>query len=260
MINHTNLEDYTDPVLFDLENNHFDPDGSFYLNLAQQVGGQVLELGCGTGRITIPLAAQGIDITGLDVVPEMLDLARTKAAGLPVNWVEGDVRNFHLRKQFNLICAPGCVFEHLLARTEQEAMLNCVREHLTADGMFVIATRFPHPKAMVNTEEEQDWFAYTDENGKEIRVSGTDFYDPIRQVRHETAYRRWRDKNGEEVTKRARLALRFVFPREMDALLHYNGFSVLQRYGDWDSSPLTNESSQIIYVCQKAERGRKIDC
>ena len=61
MIDHTNLEDYVDPILFDLENGDFEPDGPFHLMLAQRLGGSVLELGCGTGRITIPLAREGID-------------------------------------------------------------------------------------------------------------------------------------------------------------------------------------------------------
>jgi SAM-dependent methyltransferase len=252
MIDHTNLEDYVDPILFEAENNHFDPDGPFYLSLAQQMGGGVLELGCGTGRITIPLAERGIDITGLDVVAEMLAYARSKSGDLPIQWVEADVRDFHLGRQFNLICAPGSVFEHLLDRKDQEAFLACVREHLAVDGVFVIAIRFPKPSAMENVAEEQDWFAYEDENGRSVRVSGTDAYDPLRQIRHETAYRRWLDADGKEVTRRARLALRFVFPQEMEALLHYNGLTVRHRYGDWDSSPVTNESSQIIYICEKS--------
>jgi hypothetical protein len=101
---------------------------------------------------------------------------------------------------------------------------------------------------MVNTEE-QDWFSYKDENGREICVSGTDSYDPVQQVRHETAYRRWVDEDGQEVTRRARLAMRLLFPQEMMALLHYNGFKVLHRWGGWDSSPLTAESQRIIYEC-----------
>ena len=251
MIDHTNLEDYADPRLFDLENSNFEPDGPFYLSLAQQVGGSVLELGCGTGRVTIPLARHGIDMTGLDIVPGMLVRARSKAGDLPIQWVEADVRDFHLGRQFSVICAPGSVFEHLLGREDQEAMLTCVREHLAAEGLFVIAIRFPRPESMVNAEEEQDWFSYTDESGRDMRVTGTDHYDPVRQIRHETAYRRWYDAQGKEVTKRARLALRFVFPQEMEALLHYNGFTVLHCYGDWDSSPLTDESGLIIYVCKK---------
>jgi SAM-dependent methyltransferase len=251
MADHTNLEDYADPILFDTENSDFEPDGPFYLSLAQQVRGSVLELGCGTGRITIPLARHGINMTGLEIVPGMLARARSKAGELPIQWVEADVRDFHLGKQFSLICAPGFVFEHLLERPEQEAMLACVREHLADEGLFIIAVRFPHLKSITNTEGEQDWFSYTDESGREVRVSGTDYYDPVRQIGHETAYRRWYDKDDKEVTRRARLALRYFFPQEMEALLHYNGFSVLHRYGDWDSNPLTEESNRLIYLCRK---------
>lgn len=66
------LAEYSEPELYDLENPDFDPDGSFYLALTRQYSGPVLDLGCGTGRITIPLARYGVAITGLDVVPEML--------------------------------------------------------------------------------------------------------------------------------------------------------------------------------------------
>jgi SAM-dependent methyltransferase len=249
MFDHSNLEEYTDPILFDLENSDFEPDGPFYLSLAKQVGGSVLELGCGTGRVTIPLAQHGIDIMGLDIVPGMLARAKSKARDLPIRWIEADVRDFHLGKQFSLICAPGFVFEHLLERADQEAMLTCVREHLAPNGLFVVAIRFPHSELMTNSDEEQDWLSYTDECGREVRVSGTDHYDPVRQIRQETAYRRWYDADGNDVTKRARLALRFVFPQEMSCLLHYNGFTVLHRYGDWDSSPLTGQSRRIIHIC-----------
>ena len=67
MLDHSNLEDYEDPVLYDAQNDDFGADGSFYLALAQKVGGPMLELGCGTGRITIPLAQQGMEMTGLDL-------------------------------------------------------------------------------------------------------------------------------------------------------------------------------------------------
>jgi SAM-dependent methyltransferase len=251
MLDYTNLEDYDDPILFDLENSEFEPDGPFYLSLAEQVGGSVLELGCGTGRVTIPLARHGIDIVGLDVVPGMLARAKSKARDLPIRWIVADVRDFHLGEQFSLVCAPGFVFEHLLERADQEAMLACVLEHLAPEGLFVIAVRFPKPELMVNAEEEQDRFSYTDASGREVRVSGTDHYDPVRQIRQEMAYRRWYDAEGNEVTKRARLALRFIFPQEMENLLHYNGFTSLHGYGDWDLSPLTGESHRIIHVCKK---------
>jgi hypothetical protein len=100
-------------------------------------------------------------------------------------------------------------------------------------------------------ETEKEWFTYKNPAGREIRVSGTENYDPIRQVKLETAFRRWTDDNGQEILKVAPLSLRFMFPQEMEALLHYNGFKILERYGDWDSSPLTAESALMILVCGK---------
>lgn len=250
MIEHANLEDYEDPVIYDLENRDFGQGGLFYQSLAQQVKGSVLELGCGTGRVTIPLAQQGIDMTGLDIVPGMLTRAQEKAGDLPIKWIEADVRDFHLGKQFDLIYTAGGVFQHLVEHLDQEKMLACVHEHLSPVGLFVVDLGFPSRGSMVDAEE-QEWYTYEDEKGRTIKVTGTDHYDPVKQIKYETAYRRWVDEAGREIVKRARLALRFVFPQEMEALLHYNGFSIVDCYGDWERGPLTANSELMIYVCKR---------
>lgn len=251
MDSQTNLEEYSDPTGYDLENDSFEPDGPFYLTLAQRTGGSVLEIGCGTGRITIPLAQQGIQITGLDLLPHMQERAKSKAGDLPIRWVEADARSFNLGTRFRFIFESGATFQHLHERTDQEAMLAQVREHLEADGRFVLSSIFPHANQLVSQETEQDWFTYSNPQGQEVRVSGTQHYDAIRQIMTETAYRRWTDAQGEEVLKVAPLSLRYVFPQEMEALLHYNGFTIIERYGDMDFSPLTSESDHLIYVCEK---------
>ena len=250
MIEHTNLEDYEDPVIYDFENKDFEPDGPFYLSLAQKVNGSVLELGCGTGRVTIPLAQKGIDMTGLDIVPGMLAHAQEKARDLPIQWIEADIRDFHIGKQYELIYTAGSVFQHLVERKEQEMMLACVREHLSPDGLFVVDLLFPSRSALEDAEE-QDWFTYQGKEGQTVRVTGTDKYDPVRQIKHETAYRHWRDGGGREIVKRARFSLRIIYPQEAEALLQYNGYSVIHRYGGWDRSSLTAESQNMIYVCQR---------
>jgi SAM-dependent methyltransferase len=246
------LEEYADPAIYDCENKEFEPDGPFYLALAQRLGGPVLEMGCGTGRITIPLAQHGIDITGLDVVPGMLERAKSKAGGLAVCWVEADARAFHLDNQFRFIFESGAAFQHMLERQDQEAMLARVREHLAPDGCFVVSSIFPRGRLLENVESEQEWFSYLTEQGQQVRVSGTQYYDSVRQIKLETAYRRWRDSAGQQVTRCAPLSLRYTFPQEMEALLHYNGFLVVERYGDWDQSPLSSESRSMLYVCQQA--------
>ena len=246
-----NLVEYTEPDLYDLENPDFDPDGAFYLALTQHYPGPVLDLGCGTGRITIPLARHGVPITGLDVMPPMLAHAQSKAADLPIAWIEADARTFRLPTQFQLILDTGATLQHLLDRADHEAVLARVREHLTPDGYAVFHTFAPHPSRLGNMPEH-DWFTYTTELGKTIHVSGTVRYDHWDQVFHEDAIRRWQDAAGQEVVRFAPLARRMFFPQEFGLLLHYNGFRVVHLYGDWDGSPITNASQLMIVVCTHA--------
>ncbi|RKU17216.1 class I SAM-dependent methyltransferase [Candidatus Poribacteria bacterium] len=250
-----NLLEYTDVVIYDAEieaetKDPFMPDGPFYLSLARQLGGKVLELGCGTGRYTIPLAERGVDITGLDIMPQMLTRAKSKAKNLSIRWIEADVRTFHLNEQFDLIIETGGTFQHLLMRADQEAMLQRVHEHLKQNGYFVVSVVFPHLFFLQDHQEEYA-FSYTTEDGREVSLSVSQQYDHLRQIWIDIATRRWKDGNGQEVIKRVPLARRLIFPQEMEMLLQYNGFAVVDRYGDWDKGPLTNDSNLMIYVCQK---------
>lgn len=252
-----NLLEYTDPDIYDQENQDFEPEGTFLLDLARRLGGEALELGCGTGRITIPLAQEGVSITALDLAPAMLERARSKAAALdgdlPITWLEADARSFHLPdRRFGLIFECGSVFQHMHTRPDQEALLARVAEHLAAGGRFVFTTFFPSLGMLEDVLEEKEWFAYTLPDGREVHVSGTEQYDPLRQLKTETAYRRWTDAAGQTVTRIAPLTLRYTFPQEMEALLHYNGFEIEARYANCERQPLSAESLYIVYVCKRA--------
>ena len=150
-----NLGEYLDPQLYDLENPDSEPETSFYLTLARELGGSVLELGCGTGRFTIPLAQAGLDVTGLDVVSAMLNRAKAKAGNLPITWIEADARSFSLNRKFKFIFESGGLFMHLLTNADQEACLACVREHLVHDGCFVVSLFFPHRELLENVSDEK---------------------------------------------------------------------------------------------------------
>ena len=247
----TNFEEYLHPDLYDLENPDFEPEGSFYLSFARELGDPVLELGCGTGRMTILLAQNGVEITGLDVVPEMLALARQKAGDLPIQWVEADVRHFHLGRKFNFIFESGSVFMHMLTNADQQAFLAGVYEHLALEGCFVFSLFYPHPDILQTQAEEKEWFNYLDNQGRTVRVSGTEMYDELRQVKVETAIRRIAGADGKETTYVAPLYLRYTFPQEVEALLDYGGFEVKERYGGPDRSPLTADSRFLVYVCAR---------
>jgi 2-polyprenyl-3-methyl-5-hydroxy-6-metoxy-1,4-benzoquinol methylase len=104
----------------------------------------VLELACGTGRVTIPIARAGIPITGIDLSDSMLKEARSKAEveGLAVEWVQGDIRDFALTKRYSLIICPASTICNLLELIDLEACLACVRNHLDEGGKFISHIQF----------------------------------------------------------------------------------------------------------------------
>jgi SAM-dependent methyltransferase len=244
-----NLDEYLHPDLYDLENPDIEPEFSFLCAIAREVGGPVLELGCGTGRFTLPLAREGFAITGLDVVPGMLALARQKAGELPIRWVEADARNFHLGEQFRFIFENGSVFMHMLTNADQDDFLACVREHLAPGGRFLVSIFFPHPDLLLDVKEEKGWFNYQDGQGRTVRVSGTEEYDELRQIKLETAIRRVTGPDGAEQVYIAPLSLRYTFPQEMDRLLDGAGFQVVERLSGPDRTPLSAASRFLVYLC-----------
>ena len=269
MIEHNNLEEFADPVDYDRQDSS-DTGVAFYAALAPETGGPVLEVACGTGRVAIPIARQGLVVTGMDVVPGMLEQARRKAAGLSTSWVEGDVRSFNLgEERFRLIFLTGNAFQAFLTNADQEALLGRVRAHLHDEGLFAFETRNPRWRTSEGRDEDPDGlFVYletraeeealpphTDAHGREVRESRTRAYDHVAQVLHWTSRRRWHE-GAQERTKTTRTALRYTFPQELAALLHYNGFTLLRQYGDWNEEPLAATSPSIVPVCRRRMTGR----
>jgi SAM-dependent methyltransferase len=259
VIDHDNLEEFSDPINYDKQDPS-DVGVAFYSSLAKEIGDPILEIACGTGRVAIPIAQAGFSITGLDIVPGMLEQARRKSVGLPTRWVEGDARTFDLGERFRLIFMTGNAFQAFVTNAEQESLLQRVHAHLNDEGWFAFETRnplFPNSKTreglflpLETRIEEEYWPSYINVDGYEVRVSTTRIYDHVGQILHLVSYKRWYEA-GQEHVKTARTALRYTFPQELAALLHYNGFTLLRQYGDWNLEPLTANSPSIISVCGK---------
>lgn len=218
----------------------------------------MLELACGTGRATIPVAKLGFPTTGLDIVPGMLARAKRKSAGLPIRWVEGDARTFDLQEQFRFIFLTGNAFQAFVTNTEQAALLQRASAHVHHEGLFAFETRNP---LFPTTHTREDGFplletrtedrpSFINADGHEVQESTTQVYDHGTQILHLAGEQRWYD-GKEEHTKVTRIALRYTFPQELVALLHYNGFRIERQYGDWNGEPLSATSPSIISVCRK---------
>ncbi len=246
------LEGYRDAEAYDVEEGDYDADYPLTEQLARELGGPLLDLACGTGTMAIRMAEQGFQVTGVDIIPEMITRASQQALkqGTPVEWVVADARTFNLHKQFPFIYMLGNAFQHFLTRADQEALLARVREHLSPQGCFLFGTRNPSPRNLFEARYAEPQH-YTMPDGRHYVVTEQQEYDPITQIQYYTFLYQWLLPDGQHEEKTLRTALRYVFPQEMEALLFYNGLQIRSCYGDWQQEPLTSTSRYMIYVCQK---------
>ncbi|MFZ0324406.1 MAG: class I SAM-dependent methyltransferase [Actinomycetes bacterium] len=266
MLEHTlvleddNLSEYLAADRYDLEYGSTELDGAFYRSLAARSGGAVLDLATGTGRIALALAAEGHSVTGVDVVDAMVDRASAKAADLDdidVTFLVDDVRTMNLHRKFDLVTLAGNSLQAFLSDADRAAALNAVWRHLKPGGLFAFAVRFPQVAELAaRLDVAAPWFSYSDSLGRDVFVSGTQHYHPLAQVMHHVTHRVFAD--GTPVEEPTRIALRYSFPQELDAALRTARLEVVERFGDFDGSPLTEASPYLAYVCRRAEsRGAK---
>ena len=222
---------------------------------AHSLGGPLLDLACGTGRMSLRLAKQGYQMVGVDVVPEMIEHARLKAAaqGVAIEWVVADARNFQLNRQFPGIFMLMNAFQFLHTRQDLEAMLACVREHLQPDGYFLFETRNPSPQNLLEVRHLAGQ-QYVTAAGGQLVVNEQQYYDPLTQVQHYTRFLQITHPDGQIEERTNRTGLRYIYPQEMEALLHYNRFKIHACYGDWQQGPLTATALDMIYVCQRLDQ------
>jgi len=252
MIDHDNLEEFRDPQTYDLEDEGYNDDWQLTEQWAHLLGGPLLDLACGTGRMALRMAAQGYQVTGVDITPEMIEWACQKAAkqAVSVEWVVADARTFKLQKQFPFIYMLENVFQFFLTREDQVAMLARVREHLLPEGCFLFETRNPTPRNLLEGRRPEPQ-KFTLPDGGHLVVTEQHYYDPMTQIQHYTYHHTFLQPERKPREKTVRTALRYVFPQEMEALLYYNGLQVCACYGSWQQEQLTATSPSMIYVCQR---------
>jgi len=232
-------------------------DLAFWISQAIKYGDPVLELACGTGRVSIPLAKEGFAVTGIDNSEAMLAEARKKsdAEGLTVEWVAADIRDFDLQRTFPLIILPANALCHLLSLNDFEACLACVRNHLAHDGRFVIDVFVPKMELLINRPGERFPFSEYDAPDGQGRIVVTEsyVYEPGTQIKRIKTFHAF---PGQDQEVEGELNMRMYFPQELDALTKYNGFAIEKKFGDYDRTPFTAQSEKQIIVCSATEETR----
>lgn len=244
---------------YDAEQDKFVQDIPFYLEYAKNSRGEVLELACGTGRVLLPIALEGVRITGLDISQNMLDVARAKLAALDkksqanVELVHGDMRDFDLKKKYSLIYIPFRSFQGLLTRDDQGKCLACARRHLTDDGIFILDLFAPLHKFLAMEHRREYMGIFQDrETGIPVTHWAEVSYDLARQTLQADWYYEWTDKNGQFQRKIWNLEIAYLFRFEAELLLEKHGFKVTDVFGGFKKEPYNYYSGEQIFVCGKS--------
>jgi SAM-dependent methyltransferase len=259
-------EHYADAALYDYEYRRRRADLAFYRELAnRRLGnrGRILELGAGSGRITIPLARAGYDVVAIDSSRPMLDKLRSRVKALPgsvarrITVVEGDLRTFSVPGTFPLAIAVFNVLEHLYTRVELDACLRCVRAQLAPDGAFAFDVQLPDLDWLLRDPTKR-WARtrFTDPTTQRQMFYSTNHdYDPVGQIALIRLY--YEPVDGKGPTTIVKLSQRKYFPAELEALVAHAGLRVVERYGDFSGLPLAGSAESQVLVCEKALSRRK---
>ncbi len=237
----------------------------FYRRLAADLrirGESLLEVACGTGRVSIRLAQEGTPVVGLDISPEMLEEARSKSRGLAnLRWIQTDMCAFDLGEIYGLVIIPGHAFQNLNTLEEQVACLECIRRHLKPRGKLVVHLDhqdFGWLGGLLG--EKGGVFEAAEEfrdprSGRQIRTKRAWAFEPASQTAIcRTAWEAIDPDGGVvEEWKTEPIRLHCVFRFEMEHLLARTGFAVEAVYGDFFGQPLGDKSPNMIWMAVKCD-------
>jgi SAM-dependent methyltransferase len=238
-------------------------DVAFFVQMAQEAAGPVLEIGCGTGRVLVPTARAGMEIAGLDSSSQMLAVCREKLALEPeevqsrVKLAKGDMRHFNLNRRFHLATMPFRPFHHLLTVEDQMDCLACVHKHLVDGGKFVLDVFNPSLPHLAGKEDigsllgDEPEFMMPD--GRRVlrrhRIVSRDWFNQVAdlELTYEVSHPDGREERLVHSVRR-----RYLFRFEAEHLLARCGFRVEALYGDYDKSPYGSKyPGELIFVTKK---------
>jgi SAM-dependent methyltransferase len=237
-------------------------DLSFYVELARQSGGPVLEIGCGTGRVLLAIAREGIAIEGVDNSNAMLGVLKKHLAAEPasvrerVKLHEGDMRAFRLPAKFPLVIIPFRPMQHMYTPDDQLGALKTSAAHLPDGGRLAFDVFYPKfqviPAGIGEEVLELEWHLDGDPPKTVRRYLRKESYDKIAQAFSATSL--FRTYYGERLVSEETEPLKmsyYTYP-QMLGLFAMAGLEIVEQYGSFKKTPLDNDATEMIFVLRKA--------
>ena len=227
------------PVYDELFGEMEDTDDAVAFLLDVAGGGPVLELGIGTGRLAIPLAERGVEISGVDSSPAMVERLRAKRGGDRIEVTMGEFSELPVDGRFRLIFVAFNTFFALLSQEAQIRCLDRVRSRLTDDGAFVLEAFVPD---MSRWHEHQA--TATQQVQEERVILETSRHDPVAQ-RIDSFGIVLAEEGGIRMIP---IRLRYAWPPELDLMARLAGLRLRERWGGWDRRPFDSTSKKHVSV------------
>lgn len=242
---------------YDLEYARYEEDFTFYRGFAGRSEGPLLEFGCGTGRLLVPLAEAGHRVTGVDVSPGMLARARARLAAHPslaerVRLVEGDACQFVPAEPYGMAFWAINSFMHLDTQEGQLAALVCARAALGRGGLLILDLFQPDPHSLAEADGRllHDFTWNLPDGGRVVRTSSRRL-DLARQTLQVTYFYDESSPDGRTIRQVAPFTMRYLHRFEAQLLLERAGFVVEALYGSYDLDEFDAESQRMIFVARK---------
>lgn len=240
---------------YDVEHAHFDEDLNLYVNFAELCGGPLLELACGSGRLLVPLAREGYELTGVDSSSRMLKLAQAalEQAGVAAKCtlVQEQMSKLRLGQKFRLAFIALGSFGHVCTRQEQRQTLAAVRDHLTTGGKFILDISNADARYMEHLSGQMlHQGTWQREDGSML----SHFVSPASSLtKHllELTHFYEEHRQGEEVRRTVITTHLYLFERnEVELLLEEAGFAIADVYGDYELGPFEHDSPRMIFIAE----------
>jgi SAM-dependent methyltransferase len=240
---------------YDIEHAHFSEDLDLYRNFAELCGGKILELACGSGRVLLPLAQEGYEVTGIDTSAAMLAIARTQieAAGVSARCTleQQNIITLHLEQKFRLAFIALGSFAHIITRKEQVEALKAIHAHLSPGGTFIIDISNADARYL---EELGGHMLHQATWQRDDGTLLTHFVSPATATdRHLLELTHFYDEHrqGGAIHRTTVTTHLYLFERnELELLLERAGFGIKDIYGDYDLSPYQLESPRMICIAE----------
>ena len=229
-------------------------DDMIYPKLLRPYGTKVLELGSGTGRVAIPLAEAGFDVTGIETEPDMIALMEKKDYPKDsLRVVRCDARNFSLDEKFHVILLSCNFINHFPDPGDVVSILTCCRKHLAPGGCVLIDCSAPDTEYMARTNGQEEVFSYATDRGSEIRDYFRPVYHFLEQTETDTIrLEEWKDG----VLLRAAFTeerLTWYYPREIRSLIREAGLRILRESSmlapEGSDFPIGPDSCSMVFFC-----------